>query len=184
LSAVCPICGYNQGEERILVAHLVGVHGGIPRVQGEAMFVCNNHPGIAPMSHLEFLKHAQEVTSTAMYGRAPPPKCQPVSVSQGQVVSMPLKEWQSIALGKAHSTEKNLKLRWGFSIASSGAVLLIINGARFIPLADWNYPSMGGSKCSPGSQFWQDLRCSTRISLDTCKVPPQFWSQRLCPGWQ
>jgi len=136
LSAVCPICGYNQGEERILVAHLVGVHGGIPRVQGEAMFVCNNHPGIAPMNHLEFLKHAQEVTSTAMYGRAPPPKCQPVSVSQGQVVSMPLKEWQSIALGKAHSTEKNLKLRWGFSIASSGAVLLIINGARFIPLAD------------------------------------------------
>jgi hypothetical protein len=49
---------------------------------------------------------------------------------------MPLKEWQSIALGKAHSTEQHLKLRWGFSIASSGAVLMIINGARFILLSD------------------------------------------------
>gem|GEM_PF-6383874 len=71
-----------------------------------------------------------------MYGRPPPPKYQPVSVSQGQVVSMPLKEWQSIALGKSRFEEKHLKLRWGFSTASSGAVLMIINGARFIPLAD------------------------------------------------
>jgi len=49
---------------------------------------------------------------------------------------MPLKEWQSIALGKSRFEEKHLKLRWGFSTASSGAVLMIINGARFIPLAD------------------------------------------------
>ena len=107
------------------------------------MFVCNNHPGVAQMNHLEFLKHAQEVTSAAMYGRAPPPKCQPIHVSQGQVISMPLKEWQSIALGKSHSGEKYLKLRWGFSIASSGAVLMIINGARFIPLADLELSTYG-----------------------------------------
>jgi len=56
---------------------------------------------------------------------------------------MPLKEWQSIALGKSHSGEKYLKLRWGFSIASSGAVLMIINGARFIPLADLELSTYG-----------------------------------------
>jgi uncharacterized membrane protein len=49
---------------------------------------------------------------------------------------MPLKEWQNIALTKTHLAEKHLNLRWGFSIATSGAVLMIINGARFIPLAD------------------------------------------------
>ena len=107
------------------------------------MFVYINHSGVAPMNHLEFLKHAQEVASTAMYGRAPPPKCQPAPISQGQVVSMPLKEWQSITSGKTHSGEKCLKLRWGFSIASSGAVLMIINGARFIPLSDFELSVCG-----------------------------------------
>jgi hypothetical protein len=135
LSVACPICGYNQGEEGILVAHLVRVHGGIPHVQGEEMVVCNDHPGVAPMNRLEFLKHTQEVTSTDAYGR-PLSKCHPTPLSQGQVVSMPLKEWQSIALGKTHPAEKPLKLRWGSSIASSGAVLMILNAASFIPLAD------------------------------------------------
>jgi len=133
----------QSGRRAHTSRHLVGVHGGIPHVQGEKVFVCINHSGVAPMNHLEFLKHAQEVASTAMYGRAPPPKCQPAPISQGQVVSMPLKEWQSIASGKTHSGEKCLKLRWGFSIASSGAVLMIINGARFIPLSDFELSVCG-----------------------------------------
>ncbi len=118
------------------------------------MFVCGNHPAVPPMNHLEFLKHSQEISSTQMYGSAPPPKCPPVSVSQGQVISMPLKEWQNIKAVTAQTVEThlklNLKLRWGFSFSSIGALLMIFNGARFVPIGDLQLSILGWTQMLAG----------------------------------
>ena len=130
MSTVCPICGYNQGEERILVSHLVGVHGGIPHAQGEELFVCQNHPSVQPMNHLEFMKHTQEVSANVRPGQPKPPPCQQVGLLQGQIASIPLKNWQEMATRDSRLREKYVRSR---------AMRLLAFAILFLGLATFNF---------------------------------------------
>ena len=130
VSAVCPICGYDQGEERILVSHLVGVHGGIPHTQGEELFVCQYHPTVQPMNHLEFIKHTQEVSASGRPGQPKPIPCQQVGLLQGQTASIPLKNWQEMATRNSGLQRKYLRSR---------AIRLLAFAILFLGLATFNF---------------------------------------------
>jgi hypothetical protein len=130
MSAVCPICGYNQGEERILVSHLIGVHGGIPHAEGEELFVCQTHPSAQPMNHLEFIKHTQEVSANVRPGQPKPLSCQPIGVIQGQVASVPLKNWHELATKDSRQIGKYLRSR---------AIRLLVFAILFLGLGIFNF---------------------------------------------
>lgn len=87
------------------------------------------------MNHLEYVKHAVELSGDMRLG-VPKPNCQPVSLGQEQTVTMPLKDWQAMAASRAKTVLRPLPLRWGFSMGMSGGILMVIEGARLIPVVD------------------------------------------------
>ena len=136
--AVCPLCGYNQGEERILVYHLVTAHKGIPHTPGEEMFLCKLHPEAGSMNHLEFVKHAQEESTKAANktigivlesALLRPPKCAEVNVQPGQVtvVQKHLEETRPV-------DARPPEIRRRFNVAMTGAVFMILIGYQLAGL--------------------------------------------------
>ncbi|HZY47230.1 MAG TPA: hypothetical protein VFE96_05465 [Candidatus Bathyarchaeia archaeon] len=135
MTAVCPICGYNQGEERILVYHLLTAHKGIPHTQGEEIFLCKVHPDAGPMNHLEFVKHAQEKASNPRLGMLledtllKPPKCSEVSVQSGEVTTVQ----QHLEATKPLNARPP-EIRSRFNVAMAGAGIMIIIGYQLARL--------------------------------------------------
>jgi hypothetical protein len=136
--AVCPLCGYNQGEERILVYHLVTAHKGIPHTPGEEMFLCQLHPEAGSMNHLEFVRHAQQESTKAANKTLgivlestllKPPKCAEVNVQPGQVIAVQ-KRLEETRPVDARPPE----IRRRFNVAMTGAVFMILIGYQLIQL--------------------------------------------------
>jgi hypothetical protein len=136
--AVCPLCGYNQGEERILVSHLLIAHKGIPHTEGEEMSLCRLHPEAGSMNHLEFVKHAQEESTKAANktlgivlesSLLRPPKCAEVGVQPGEVTNVQkhLEETRPI-------DARPPEIRRRFNVAMTGAAFMILIGYQLTHL--------------------------------------------------
>jgi hypothetical protein len=148
MSAICPICGYDQGEERILVGHLLTVHQGIPHTSGEDLFTCKFHPAAGPMNHLEFVKHAQSISSYEMGPK--PVKCEEVKALPGQLLVKPVDVAASAALEQFRLEDKPWRLRQGFSIAITGGFFMMLQGYQLssvvgpvLHLVGWAYLAIG-----------------------------------------
>lgn len=138
MTAVCPICGYNQGEERILVYHLITFHKGIPHAPGEETVLCRVHPEVGAMNHLEFVRHAQEESTKAAnktLGIAlesaflKPPKCAEFTVQSGQVVPVQ-KQLEATKPVDVRPPE----IRRRFNVAMTGAAVMIPLGYQLAML--------------------------------------------------
>ena len=148
MGAICPICGYDQGEERTLVGHLVTVHQGIPHTQGEDLFTCKFHPAAGPMNHLEFVKHAQ---ASLVYTIGPKPvKCEEVKDVPGQFSVKPVDPLKTSALEQFRLEDKPWRLRQGFSITITGGFFMMLQGFQLssvvgpvLHLVGWAYLAIG-----------------------------------------
>jgi hypothetical protein len=148
MGVICPICGYDQGEERVLVGHLLTIHQGIPHTSGEDLFTCKFHAAAGPMNHLEFVKHAQSISS---YEIGPKPvKCEEVKALPGQLLVKPVDVGASAALEQFRLEDKPWRLRQGFSISVTGGFFMMLQGYQLssvvgpvLHLVGWAYLAIG-----------------------------------------
>ena len=82
------------------------------------------------MNHLEFIKHAQEVSASVRPGQPKPIPCQQVGLLQGQAAAIPLKNWQEMATRNSVLQRKYLRSR---------GVRLLAFAILFVGLSAFNF---------------------------------------------